>query len=335
VPRPIWKGSLSFGLVNVPVALYPATSDKTLHFHQVEDGTSDRIRYKKVNERTGREVPPERIVKAMDMGGGEYVVVSDEELAGAEPEKSRTIDIEGFVDLADIDPIYFRNSYYLAPQNDAAAKAYQLLREAMASAGKIGVASFVMRNKEYLVAIRPETDVLALETLYFSDEIRDPVADLPHVSDQAKVTPKERAMAQSLIESLAEKWNPAEYHDSYREHVEALLKEKQAGHESIAHSEPDRGGKVIDLLEALQASVKRQGGVTRAGSPAGQKPESPKKPAGAKKTASAKRVTATTKKASATNERTPATKKAGAGKSSQPTKAARSSKKAPSRRRAS
>ena len=143
MPRPIWKGSLSFGLVNVPVALYPATSDKTLHFHQVEDGTSDRIRYKKVNERTGKEVPPERIVKAMDMGVGEYVIVSDEELADAEPEKSRTIDIEGFVDLAEIDPIYFRTTYYLAPQNDAAAKAYQLLREAMESAGKIGVASFV------------------------------------------------------------------------------------------------------------------------------------------------------------------------------------------------
>jgi DNA end-binding protein Ku len=259
MPRPIWKGSLSFGLVNVPVGLYPATTDKTLHFHQIEDGTADRIRYKKVNERTGKEVPPERIVKAMDMGGGEYVVVSDDELAEAEPEKSHAIDIEGFVDLSDIDPIYFRTTYYLAPASDAGTKAYVLLREAMEQAGKVGVATFVMRNKEYLVAIRPEPNVLALETMYFSDEIRDPVAELPHLDESTKVRPKERDMAQTLIDSLGEQWDPAAYHDSYREHVEELLREKQAGHETVAHTEPARGGKVIDLLEALQESVKRQG----------------------------------------------------------------------------
>jgi DNA end-binding protein Ku len=313
MPRPIWKGSLTFGLVNVPVALYPATADKTLHFHQVEDGTSDRIRYKKVNERTGKEVPAERIVKAMDMGSGEYVIVSDEELADAEPEKSRTIDLEGFVDLAEIDPIYFRTTYFLAPQNDAAAKAYALLREAMESAGKIGVASFVMRNKEYLVAIRPEADVLALETLYFADEIRDPVAELPHVSDDANVTPKERAMAQSLIESLAETWNPADYHDSYREHVATLLQEKQAGHESIPHAEPERGGNVIDLLEALQASVKKQGGKA-----------APREAAGKKRVAA--------KKAGAPKRAAAAKKRQPAKKAATPTKSARSSKKTPRRK---
>jgi DNA end-binding protein Ku len=319
MPRPIWKGSLSFGLVNVPVALYPATSDKTLHFHQVQDGTSDRIRYKKVNERTGKEVPPGQIVKAMDVGGGEYVIVSDEELAEAEPEKSRTIDIEGFVDLADIDPIYFRSSFYLSPQNDAAVKAYQLLRGAMEAAGKIGVASFVMRNKEYLVAIRPETDVLALETLYFSDEIRDPVAELPHVSDTAKASPKERAMAQTLIESLAEKWNPADYHDSYREHVAALVKEKQAGHESIAHAEPDRGGgKVIDLLEALQASVKRQ---------------SAAKAMPGKRTASAKKSPVSKKPGAA--KKAPAAKKTAAKAPAKPTTSSGASKRRAPRRKAS
>jgi DNA end-binding protein Ku len=335
VPRPIWRGSLSFGLVNVPVALYPATADKTLHFHQMEDGTSDRIRYKKVNERTGKEVPADRIVKAMDMGSGEYVIVSDEELADAEPEKSRTIDIEGFVDLAEIDPIYFRTSYYLAPQNDAAAKAYQLLREAMESAGKIGVASFVLRNKEYLVAIRPEADVLALETLYFADEIRNPVAELPHIADHTDVTPKERAMAQSLIESLAEKWNPAEYHDSYREHVEALLKDKQAGHETIAHAdaEPERGGKVIDLLAALQASVKQQSGV--------HSPHEAKRKATGKKVAAPSK--AAIKKAGAakkTAARKAATKspkpvKQAAPKVAKSTKSAAASKKPTSGRKAS
>lgn len=262
MPRSIWKGSLSFGLVNVPVGLYPATTDKTLHFHQVEDGTSDRIRYKKVNERTGREVPPEHIVKAMEMGKGEYVIVSAEELSEAEPEKSRLIDIEGFVDLADIDPLYFRTAYYLAPQADSGTKAYQLLREAMEKAGKVGIATFVMRDKEHLVAIRADGDVLVLETLYFADEIRDPLADLPHLNDKAQAKPKERDMALTLIKSLAEKWDPADYHDSYREHVQALLKEKRAGHEVISHVEPERGGKVIDLLEALQASVTKAGGTS-------------------------------------------------------------------------
>jgi DNA end-binding protein Ku len=284
MPRPIWKGSLNFGLVNVPVGLYPATTDKTVHFHQIEDGTSDRIRYRKVNERTGKEVPAERIVKAMDMGGGEYVVVTDEELADAEPEKSRTIDIEGFVDLAEIDPIYFRATYYLAPVSDADTKAYQLLREAMEGAGKVGVASFVMRNKEYLVAIRPEADVLALETLYFPDEIRDPATELPHLSETTKVRPKERDMAQTLIDALAEKWDPAAYHDTYREHVEELVKGKQAGHETLVHSNPASSGKVIDLLEALQQSVK-------------QKSAPPKKKVPAKKATPAKKAAARKKSA--------------------------------------
>jgi DNA end-binding protein Ku len=210
---------LSFGLVNVPVGLYSATQDQTLHFHQIEAGTSDRIRYKKVNERTGKEVPAERIEMAMDVGGGDYVVVSDDDLAETAPEKSNTIDIEGFVDLDDIDPIYFRTTYFLAPKSDAAAKPYQLLREAMEKSGKVGIATFVMRNKEYLVAVRPEATVLALETMFFADEIKDAVSELPHLTEKGRVKPKERDMAQLLIDSLGEKWDPADYHDSYREHV--------------------------------------------------------------------------------------------------------------------
>jgi DNA end-binding protein Ku len=285
---------LSFGLVNVPVGLYPATTDKTLHFHQLEEGTSDRIRYKKVNERTGREVPNERIVKAMDTGGGEYVIVSDEELIEAEPEKSQTIDIEGFVDLHDIDPIYFRTTYYLAPRSDAGTKAYRLLREAMDQAGKIGIATFVMRNKEYLVAIRPEADVLALETMYFADEIRDPTAELPHLGDRASATAKERDMAQVLIDALAEKWDPAAYHDSYREHVHQLVAHKKAGHETVTHEEPTQhsGGKVINLLEALQASVERSSGGSRAGgtSKAAVKEQPASRKAGPAKKATAKKA---------------------------------------------
>ena len=177
VPRTIWKGALSFGLVNIPVGLYPATSDKSIHFNQFEEGTSDRIRYKKVNERTGDEVAQDRIVRGFDLGGGEYVILTDEELESAEPKKSRQIEISDFVGLVDIDPVYFRSSYYLAPEGAGADKAYALLRQAMAEAGRIGIATLVMRNKEYLVAIRPDDDALALHTMYFSDEVRPPGRD--------------------------------------------------------------------------------------------------------------------------------------------------------------
>jgi DNA end-binding protein Ku len=327
-PRSIWKGSLSFGLVSVPVGLYPATTDKTLHFHQVEEGTSDRIRYKKVNERTGKEVPNERIVKAMDTGGGEYVIVTDEELTEAEPEKSQTIDIEGFVDLQDIDPIYFRTTYYLAPQSDAGTKPYRLLREAMDEAGKIGVATFVMRNKEYLVAIRPEADVLALETMYFADEIRDPTAELPHLGERASATKKERDMAQLLIDSLGEKWDPAAYHDSYREHVQELVAEKQAGHETVSHDEPAprSSGKVINLLEALQASVERSSSARQAGGTAkaaGKKRSAPKKAAPAKKAQAKNSGAKTTAAAKVPKKQGTVAKASGTAKKRAPTSTSR------------
>jgi DNA end-binding protein Ku len=292
VPRPVWKGSLSFGLVNIPVGLYTATRDRTLHFHQIEAGTSDRIRYKKVNERTGKEVATADIAKAMDTGGGEYVVLSDEELETASPQKSKTIEIEGFVDLAHIDPIYYRTTYYLAPSSASAAKAYNLLREAMDKAQKVGIATFVMRNKEYLVAIRPEGGAMALETMYFSDEVQEPTEDLPNLSDDTTFTAKEREMATTLIDSLAEKWDPSNYHDSYREQVEALIEERRAGHHTVAHSEPEAeagGAKVIDLLEALQASVKKASGspARSAAAPPSKTHRSSAKPGAAKKASKA------------------------------------------------
>ena len=208
VPRTIWKGALSFGLVNIPVGLYPATSDKSIHFNQFEEGTSDRIRYKKVNERTGEEVPQERIARGFDLGGGEYVVLSDEELEAAEPKKSRQVEISDFVEQADIDPVYFRSSYYLAPEEAGADKAYALLRQAMADSGRVAIATLVMRNKEYLVAIRPEDEVLALHTMYFSDEVRSPGRDIA-LPDTEDVTDRELSMAQLLIESMESDWDPS------------------------------------------------------------------------------------------------------------------------------
>ena len=163
--------------------LYPATQDKNIHFNQLEAGTSDRIRYRKVNERTGQEVEPSKIVKGFDLGGGEYVILSDDELAAAEPQKSRLIEITDFVDLEEIDPIYFRATYYLAPEGEAASKAYGLLRQVMSNANKVAIGTLVMRNKEYPVAIRPDTEVLKLETLYFADEIRSPTKELPELPE--------------------------------------------------------------------------------------------------------------------------------------------------------
>jgi DNA end-binding protein Ku len=256
MPRTIWKGALSFGLVNIPVGLYPATSDKSIHFNQFEEGTSDRIRYKKVNERTGDEVANDEIVRGFDLGGGEYVILSDEELESAEPKKSRQIEISDFVSQPDIDPVYFRSSYYLAPEGAGADKAYALLRKAMADADRIGIATMVMRNKEYLVAIRPEDDALALHTMYFSDEVRVPGKELPDLPDEGEVSNRELSMAQLLIESMESDWDPERYHDTHREKVEALIEEKRQGREIVIQEPAEPAAKVVDLMEALNASIK-------------------------------------------------------------------------------
>jgi DNA end-binding protein Ku len=298
VPRTIWKGALSFGLVNIPVGLYPATSDKTVHFNQFEEGTSDRIRYKKVNERTGEEVPNDRIVRGFDLGGGEYVILTDEELESAEPKRSRQVEISDFVDIGDIDPVYYRSSYYLAPEGEGADKAYALLRRAMEEAGKVAIATLVMRNKEYLVAIRPESDALALHTMYFSDEVRAPGKELPGLPEDGEVTGRELSMAQLLIESMESDWDPNRFHDTHREKVEELIDEKRQGHEIVIQEGPEPA-KVVDLMEALNASIKAAAGS------AGKAParRAPAKKAPARRAAPAKKAA----KAAKTSTRAKAT----------------------------
>jgi DNA end-binding protein Ku len=270
--RTIWKGALSFGLVNVPVGLYPATQDKTIHFNQFERGTSDRIRYKKINERTGDEVESKDIVKGVDLGGGEYVILTDEELASAEPERSRYIEITDFVSLDEIDPVYFNTTYYLAPEGESAGKAYALLRQAMQESGKVAIATFVMRNKEYLVAVRPEADVLALETMYFSDEVRSPTAELPNLPAAEAATDQELQMANLLIGSMESDWEPQRYHDTHRAKVEALIDEKAQG-KTIAVAKAPQATKVVDLMEALSASIKAKSGEGK--TPSRAKPAAP------------------------------------------------------------
>ena len=256
--RSIWSGFLSFGLVNLPVGLYPATADQTIHFNQLHKGTSHRIRYKKVDEVTGDEVKTEDIVSGFPLGGGEYVVVTRDELKGAAPGKSETIEISDFVDLGEIDPVHFRQTYYLAPRGKGADRAYALLRQAMDETGKIGIATMVLRDKEHLVAVRPGDDVLILETMYFADEIRSPSEELETLPKDASFQGRELDVAKRLVESLTVPWAPEEYHNTYRARVEELIEHKREGQAVVFEAERPKSN-VIDLMAALEASVEKMG----------------------------------------------------------------------------
>lgn len=254
--RSIWTGALAFGLVNVPVGLYSATQDKTIHFRQFEKDTSSRIRYRRVNEDTGEEVAYEDIVKGYELESGEYVLVDPDELDEIAPGRSRTIDITDFVDVTEIDPIYYQKTYYLAPANEAAERAYALLVAAMVEAGRIGIANFVMRSKQYLAAVRPQEGVLALETMFFADEVRDPRDELDKLPSGKKPAKKDLDMAISLIESMTTPWDPDNYEDTYREKVLDLINAKAKGQGAVTPSEsqPEEGN-VVDLMDALRRSV--------------------------------------------------------------------------------
>jgi DNA end-binding protein Ku len=252
--RAIWSGAISFGLVAVPVKLYPATEQQDIRFHQFKEGTKQRIRYKRVSEQTGREVDYEDIVKGYEVDKDKFVIVTLEELEAAAPEKTRTIEIEDFVDLADIDPIYYEKTYYLAPEDQAGAeKAYALLLKAMKDEGKVGIGRFVMRTKEYLAAIRPMDGILALQTMYFPDEIRQS-SEVENVPVRARAGDRELKMAKQLIGSLATDWDPKRYHDQYRERVLKLIRDKAKGKEVVLPEAPTQT-RVKDLMEALKTSI--------------------------------------------------------------------------------
>jgi DNA end-binding protein Ku len=257
--RPIWSGSISFGLVNVPVKLYGATESHRVAFHEFEEGTGQRIHHKRVAERSGREVPWDKIRKGFEVGKGRFVVLTDEELEAAEPEKTKTIDIEQFVSLEEIDPASWAQTYYVGPDGAAAHKAYALLRQAMADKGRVAIGRFVMRTKEYVVCIRPLASALALQTMFFPDEVRSPkiVGDLP---SKAAVKGRELTMAGQLIDSLTSKWDPGRYEDTHTKKVMALVRKKDQGKEIIVpEAEEADGGKVVDLMDALKATLAKQG----------------------------------------------------------------------------
>ena len=260
--RAIWSGAISFGLVNIPVKLFSAVSRKTVRFHQLDSADNGRIQQKRVNPRTGEEVPYENLVKGYEIGPDRYVVVDPDELDSLSPEKTRTIDIEDFVDLDQIDPIFYDHPYYLVP-GTGAEKAYRLLLDAMDESGKVAIARVVLRSKENLVAIRPRDGVLAMETLLFSDEVIPPddLDELPEVGK--KTTKKELDMAQQLIESLTAEFDPDKYRDEYRDRVLDMIERKAQGEEVLVEAPAEEPKKVPDLMAALEASIaqgKRQGG---------------------------------------------------------------------------
>ncbi|GAA1123442.1 hypothetical protein GCM10009630_21710 [Kribbella jejuensis] len=252
--RAIWSGYITFGLVSVPVGMYSATQEHEIDFHQFQKGTSDRIRYKRVNERTGREVPYDKIVKGHDVGSGEYVIVEPEELEDIAPGKSRTLEIDTFVDLDEIDPMHFQKSYYLGPEDAENASSYALLRDALAKTNRAGIAKFVMRGKEYLATIRADGKVLVLETMFFADEIRDPDEELGGLPRKS-ATGKQLSMAVDLIEAMSGEWKPAAYKDTYTERVKELVKAKHAGKEVVYSEEEPQATNPSDLIAALRASV--------------------------------------------------------------------------------
>ncbi|MGW0146224.1 non-homologous end joining protein Ku [Streptomyces sp. NPDC003333] len=255
--RAIWTGVITFGLVSVPVGLYTATQDHTIHFHQLQRGTSDRIRNRRVNERTGEEVSPDDIVKGFEVADGEYVVVEPEELDAIAPGRSRAIEISDFVDLDEIEPVYFARPYYLAPRGEENLKVYELLRAALEKANRVGVATFVMRGKQYLTALRAEEKVLMLQTLHWADEVRDPTRELPRLPERRAGSGKELDMALQLVDALSGPWEPSRYHDTYEEKVRELVRAKAERQEITPAEEPPAATNVVDLMEVLQGSIDR------------------------------------------------------------------------------
>jgi len=253
----MWSGSISFGLVNVPVKAYSAVRDHDVHFHQLEKKSGARIRYKKVSDKTGKEVDDADIEMGFELSPGHHVTFEKDELEELRPASTRSIDVTDFVALEDIDPIYYERTYWLAPDGEAAKRAYQLLLAVMEQEGRVGIGTVVMRNKQYLTAVRPLDGVLAMSTMRFADEIvpRSDIDTLP--SRRAKPDARELRMASQLVEGLAAEWNPKAYHDTYTEELRERIKAKDEGKE-ITSTTPEQEAKVLDLMAALEASLERK-----------------------------------------------------------------------------
>src|SRR5437773_6950091 len=254
MPRAMWSGSISFGLVNIPVKLHPAVREQRIAFHLLHDQDHARLQNKLVCSADGKEVHREHVVKGYEIAPDQYVVVQQSELDALAPKASRTIDITDFVDLDEIDPLYYDRPYYLSP-GERAAKAYRLLVEGMTKSKKVGIAKFVMRNKEYLAALRPSNGVICLCTMHFGEEVL-PASDITGIPHEIETPDRELKMATHLIESLATKFDPSRYHDEYRKRVMEMVEQKAAG-EQIVTQPPmeEKPGRVVNLMAALEASL--------------------------------------------------------------------------------
>ena len=281
--RAIWSGAISFGLVNVPVKLYSATSPKSVRFHQLSSKTGVRIRQKRVDPSTDEEVPYEEIVQGYEVTPDRYVTIDPDELDALDPKATKTIDIEEFVSLDEIDPIFYDHSYYLAP-TAGGSKAYRLLLDAMRESGKVGIGKVVLRTKQQLAALRPSDDVLTLTTMLWGDEVLSPdrIDELESV-EEAPASDRELKMAEQLIDSLSAAWDPTQFKDEYRERVIDLIERKAAGEEIAVQPQAEEPAAAPDLMAALEASLAAVGKEDE--EPAPKPKRAPAKPrGGARKT---------------------------------------------------
>lgn len=257
MPRSIWKGAVSFGLVHIPVSVVSATRQSGIDFDWLDERSLDPVGYKRINKTTGKEVPSEHIVKGIEHGKGKYVVLSEDEIHNALPEATRTIDILTFVEAREISILHFEKPYYLAPDKNG-EKVYALLRDTLSAAGKVGVANLVMHSKQHLAVIMPLGDALVLNTLRWADEVRS-AEDVGLEGLDAKVSKKEVDMAQRLVDDMTEQWDPEQYHDTFKDNVMALVERKlKDGKLEAVAEEPeaeDSGADVIDLTELLRRSL--------------------------------------------------------------------------------
>src|SRR2546427_6185723 len=277
--RAIWKGSISFGLVNIPIGLYPATRKEDLRFRLLRKGDLSPVNYKRVAEKDGREVPWDQIVKGYEYEKGKYVMLKDEDFQRVDIEATQTVDIQDFVELDEIDPIFFYKPYYLEPQKGG-DKAYALLRDALKDSKKVGVAKVVIKTREYLAGVKPEDGALVLELMHFADELAD--TSKLHIPKKVEVGKREMTMAKSLIDSMSSKWNPEKYKDDYREALMEVIEEKvEAGGKEIEEKprKAPKPTKVIDLVSVLQKSLEESGGKKKATGKSGRKQKQPAKKA--------------------------------------------------------
>jgi DNA end-binding protein Ku len=257
--RAIWKGTISFGLVNIPIALYPATRREELKFRLLRQTDLSPVNYKRVAEKDGREVPWDQIVKGYEYEKGKYVVLKDEDFERVDLEATQTVDIQDFVHQEEIDPMFFYKPYYLEPQKGG-DKAYALLREALKDTNKVGVAKVVIKTRQYLAGVKPEDGALVLELMHFADELADP--GKLHLPTKVEIGKREMTMAKSLVDSMSSKWQPEKYKDDYREALMEVIEEKvEAGGKEIEEKpkKAPKATKVIDLVSVLQKSLEESG----------------------------------------------------------------------------